>query len=71
MLGEQLLALADDPDLRSADWPHAVRRTIGELMGYLAEHPIYAQTIAGGAFARGAGGDRAQRAPGLRRSPRD
>lgn len=54
MLGEQLMTLAADPDLRSADWPQAVRRTIGELMRYLAERPIYAQTIAGGAaFAAG------------------
>jgi AcrR family transcriptional regulator len=30
MLGEQLMTLAADPDLRSADWPQAVRRTIGE-----------------------------------------
>jgi TetR/AcrR family transcriptional regulator len=53
MLGEELLSLTDDPDLRSADWPRAVRRVIGDLMRYLAEHPIYAQTIAGGAFAAG------------------
>jgi AcrR family transcriptional regulator len=53
MLGDQLKALATDPDLRGADWPHAVRRTIGELMRYLADHPIYAHTIAEGAFAAG------------------
>lgn len=53
MLGEQLLELAADPDLSSADWPYAVRRTIRELMRFLAEHPIYAQTIAEGAFAAG------------------
>jgi TetR/AcrR family transcriptional regulator len=53
MLGERLLALAADPDLRSADWPYAVRRTIRELMAYLADRPIHAQTIAGGAFAAG------------------
>jgi TetR/AcrR family transcriptional regulator len=55
MLGEQLLELAGDPDLRSADWPYAVRRTIRELMSYLAEHPIYARTIAEGAYAAGPG----------------
>jgi AcrR family transcriptional regulator len=55
MLGEQLLELAADPDLRSADWPYAVRRTIRELMSYLAEHPIYARTIAEGAYAAGPG----------------
>jgi AcrR family transcriptional regulator len=53
MLGEQLLELAADPDLSSAEWPYAVRRTIRELMRFLAEHPIYAQTIAEGAFAAG------------------
>jgi TetR/AcrR family transcriptional regulator len=53
MLGEQLLELASDPDLSSSEWPYAVRRTIRELMRYLAEHPIYAQTIAEGAFAAG------------------
>jgi AcrR family transcriptional regulator len=53
MLGEELMALAGDPGLRSDDWPYAVRRTIGEMMGFLAERPIYAQTIAGGVFAAG------------------
>jgi AcrR family transcriptional regulator len=53
MLGEQLMALTGDPDLRSAEWPCAVRRTIGEMMRYLADRPIYAQTIAGGVYAAG------------------
>jgi TetR/AcrR family transcriptional regulator len=53
MLGDQLIALASDPDLRSAEWPDAVRRTIRELMRYLADRPIYARTIAEGAFAAG------------------
>jgi AcrR family transcriptional regulator len=53
MMGEQLKTLASDPDLRGAEWPQAVRRTIGELMRYLAERPIYAHTIAEGAFAAG------------------
>jgi AcrR family transcriptional regulator len=53
MLGEQMMALAGDPGLRSGDWPQAVRRTIGRLMRFLAEHPIYAQAIVGGAFAAG------------------
>jgi AcrR family transcriptional regulator len=53
MLGEELLALTVDRDLRSADWPCAVRRTIGEMMRFLAERPIYAQTIAGGVYAAG------------------
>ncbi len=53
MLGEQLKTLATDPALRGAEWPQAVRRTIGELMLYLADNPIYAHTIAEGAFAAG------------------
>jgi AcrR family transcriptional regulator len=53
MLSDELLGLAADPDLLSGDWPNAVRRTVGGLMSYLAERPIYAQTIAGGAFAAG------------------
>jgi AcrR family transcriptional regulator len=53
MLSDELLSVAADPDLLSSDWPSAVRRTVGELMSYLAERPIYAQTIAGGAFAAG------------------
>jgi AcrR family transcriptional regulator len=53
MLGERLMALTAYPALRSDDWPAAVRRTIGEMMRYLAERPIYAQTIAGGSFAAG------------------
>jgi TetR/AcrR family transcriptional regulator len=54
MLGERLIAFASDEQLRSPQWPHAVRRTIGELLGYLAAHPVYARTIAEGAFAAGA-----------------
>ena len=53
MLGEQLKTLVSEPDLRGAEWPQAVRRTIGELMRYLADRPIYAQTMAEGALAAG------------------
>jgi AcrR family transcriptional regulator len=53
MIGEQLLQLTADPDLLSADWTCAVRRVIRELGCYLAGHPIYAATIASGAFAGG------------------
>jgi AcrR family transcriptional regulator len=53
MLADELVAIATDPDLRSSDWPHAVRRVIGELMCFLAEHPLYARTIAHEAFAAG------------------
>jgi AcrR family transcriptional regulator len=53
MLGGELLAIAADPDLRSSDWPRAVRRVIAELMRFLAAHPLYARTIAQEAFAAG------------------
>jgi AcrR family transcriptional regulator len=59
MLADELLAIAADPDLQSSDWPRAVRRVIGELMRFLADHPLYAQTIAQEAF--GAGPQAAQR----------
>ncbi len=52
-LGDELLRRAGAPDLLGDDWPRAVRRVIAELMRYLAERPLYAQTIAAGAFAAG------------------
>jgi AcrR family transcriptional regulator len=66
MIGEQLLALAADPGLRSAEWPYAVRRTVARLMRHLAEHPLHARTIAQVAFF--AGGDAVERNLGLARS---
>jgi TetR/AcrR family transcriptional regulator len=53
MLGEELVGRVADPDLVSSDWPRAVRGAIAELMRYLAEHPLYARTIAAEAFAAG------------------
>jgi AcrR family transcriptional regulator len=53
MLGDELLRRAADPDLISSNWPHAVRRVIGELMRFLAARPLYARTIAAEAFAAG------------------
>jgi len=53
MLGGELLAIAADPDLRSSEEPRAVRRVMAELMGFLADHPLYARTIAQEAFAAG------------------
>jgi AcrR family transcriptional regulator len=52
-LGNELLELAADPGLLHGDWPRAVRRVTRELMLYLAERPLSAQTIAAGAFAAG------------------
>jgi len=54
MLGDELLDLTGDPDLRSSEsWSRAVRRAMAELTRYLAERPLYARTIAAGAFAAG------------------
>jgi TetR/AcrR family transcriptional regulator len=53
MMGDELLGIAAHPDLVSDDWPRAVRRVIAELMRYLADHPLYAQTIAREAFTAG------------------
>src|SRR5271154_1815265 len=53
MLGDEMLGIAAHPDLVSCDWPHAVRRVIGELMRYLADHPLYAQAIARDAYTAG------------------
>jgi AcrR family transcriptional regulator len=54
MVGDELLAIAADPALRSSDWPRAVRRVLGELLSYLGEHPFYAKAIAQDAFFTGA-----------------
>jgi AcrR family transcriptional regulator len=53
MLAGELLRVAADDALTTADWPRAVRRAIGELMLYLADRPHYATTIATEAFAAG------------------
>ncbi len=53
-LGDRLLQVAADPDLVSGEWPWAVRRVLGDLMGLLAARPLYAQTIARVAPAAGA-----------------
>ncbi len=53
MIGDELLAIASDPDLVSSDWAAAVRRVLEELMRYLADHPLQARTIAQDAFFAG------------------
>jgi AcrR family transcriptional regulator len=45
-LSEELLLTAADPELVSGDWPRAVRRVVGRLLGLLAARPLYAQIIA-------------------------
>jgi AcrR family transcriptional regulator len=52
-IGDELLARADDPGLTSAEWPRAVRRTVAELMGHLADRPLHARTFAQEAFFAG------------------
>jgi AcrR family transcriptional regulator len=53
MVGDELLAIAADPDLISDDWPRAVRRVLAELMRHLAAHPLHARTLAHEAFFAG------------------
>lgn len=45
MIGDELLAIAADPDLVSEDWARAVRRVLGELMSYLANHPLQTRVL--------------------------
>lgn len=53
MIGDELLAIAADPDLVSDDWPRAVRQVLSELMRYLSDHPLQARTLAQEAFLAG------------------
>jgi TetR/AcrR family transcriptional regulator len=53
MIGDDLLAIAADPDLVSSDWARAVRRVLAQLMRYLADHPLKARTIAQETFFAG------------------
>jgi AcrR family transcriptional regulator len=53
MVGDELLAVVADPELRSSDWSPAVRRKVARLMRHLAERPLHARTIAQEAFFAG------------------
>ena len=64
-LGNEFLNVAADPALSGEDWPRATHRVIGELLRHLAERPLYAQTIAAGAFAAGPDAAQRNRAIGL------
>ena len=46
MVGDELLAIAADPDLVSGDWARAVRRVLAELMRYLSNHPLQTRVLA-------------------------
>jgi AcrR family transcriptional regulator len=52
-LSDELLHATADAELVSGDWPCAVRRVVGELLGRLAERPLYARTIAASALSAG------------------
>jgi AcrR family transcriptional regulator len=53
MIGDELLAIAADPELVSSDWPRAVRRVLAALTRYLADHPLYARALVQEAFFAG------------------
>lgn len=53
MIGEELLAIAADPALVSAEWARAVRRVLAELMRYLASHPLRTRVLAQEALCTG------------------
>jgi AcrR family transcriptional regulator len=55
MIGDELLAIAADPELVSEQWERAARRVIAELMHYLASHPLQTRVLAQEALY--AGGD--------------
>jgi AcrR family transcriptional regulator len=52
-LSDELLRVAADPALVGEDWPHAVRRVLGNLLRLLAGRPLYAQVIASQALSAG------------------
>jgi TetR/AcrR family transcriptional regulator len=54
MVGLEILAIVENPDLGGSDWPRAVRRAVKEMMCHLAARPVHAQTIAQEAFCTGA-----------------
>lgn len=53
MVGEDLLAIASEPQLTAKDWPQTVRATVNRLMHHLADHPLHARTIAQQAYFAG------------------
>ncbi len=53
MVADELLATAADPGLAGPGWACAVRRALGALLSRLAARPLYAHTLARGAFAAG------------------
>jgi AcrR family transcriptional regulator len=53
MLGDELLAIAADPALLQPEWASALPGVIAAILRHLAEHPIYAQTIASSVYAAG------------------
>lgn len=53
MLGDELLTIAADPSLIGPAWASALPNVICAILQHLAEHPVYAQTIASSVYAAG------------------
>jgi AcrR family transcriptional regulator len=53
MLGDELLAIAADPSLVGPEWTAALPRVVDSVLHHLAEHPVYAQTLATSVYAAG------------------
>jgi AcrR family transcriptional regulator len=53
MLGDELLTIAADPSLLGPAWADALPNVVGAILRHLAEHPVYAQTIASSVYAAG------------------
>jgi TetR/AcrR family transcriptional regulator len=66
MIGEELLAIAADPELNSEEWARAVRRVLAELLHHLARHPLQTRALAHHALCTG--GDASDRIVALVRA---
>jgi AcrR family transcriptional regulator len=53
MLGDELLTIAADPSLVGPEWAGALPTVIAAMLTHLAEHPVYARTIAHSVYAAG------------------
>jgi AcrR family transcriptional regulator len=45
MIGDELMRIASDPELRGTDWPRAVRRAVREILTLIGERPFYAKAL--------------------------
>jgi AcrR family transcriptional regulator len=53
MVGERLVAIAEDPRLRGDGWEQAVRPVLGALLAHLAARPLHARALVQHAFCLG------------------